>query len=194
MTKSSENFTSSTERFTFHHQTPIVGNFLMASIGADTIGEGPHINAEAIAKDGLPERRSNLPEGAGVDGELSKNAQKKAAKREKQAADKASKPKDKPIGGSEAKKPTSKAAKKKIEGAALIGIDVAKEEDFSGWYQQVLTKGDMLDYYDVSGCYILKARTALNLASLVADLYSLPHILSGNKFKNGSTSRLRRWA
>src|SRR5271154_6556939 len=46
--------------------------------------------------------------------------------------------------------------KKKIEGAALIGIDVAKEGDFSGWYQQVLLKGDMLDYYDVSGCYILK--------------------------------------
>ncbi|EPS43308.1 hypothetical protein H072_2705 [Dactylellina haptotyla CBS 200.50] len=43
-----------------------------------------------------------------------------------------------------------------IEGAALIGITVHKEIDFSGWYQQVLTKGDMLDYYDVSGCYILK--------------------------------------
>ena len=42
--------------------------------------------------------------------------------------------------------------KKKIEGAALIGIDVAKEADFPEWYQQVLTKGDFLDYYDVSGC------------------------------------------
>jgi prolyl-tRNA synthetase len=40
----------------------------------------------------------------------------------------------------------------------LIGIDVGKEEDFPDWYQQVLTKGDMLDYYDVSGCYILKVR------------------------------------
>ncbi|RMZ84673.1 hypothetical protein DV737_g972, partial [Chaetothyriales sp. CBS 132003] len=46
--------------------------------------------------------------------------------------------------------------KKKTEGAALIGIDVSKEADFSEWYQQVLTKGDMLDYYDISGCYILK--------------------------------------
>ena len=62
-----------------------------------------------------------------------------------------------PIGKAEAKAPTQKAGKKKkIEGAALIGIDVSKEEDFSGWYQQVLLKGDMLDYYDVSGCYILK--------------------------------------
>ena len=45
--------------------------------------------------------------------------------------------------------------KKKIEGAALIGIDVAKDADFSEWYQQVLTKGDFLDYYDVSGCVSL---------------------------------------
>jgi prolyl-tRNA synthetase len=65
--------------------------------------------------------------------------------------------KELPIGKPEAKQPTGKAGKKKkIEGAALIGIDVAKEDDFPGWYQQVLLKGDMLDYYDVSGCYILK--------------------------------------
>jgi prolyl-tRNA synthetase len=67
--------------------------------------------------------------------------------------------KELPIGKPQAKAPTQKAGKKKkIEGAALIGIDVAKEDDFSGWYQQVLLKGDMLDYYDVSGCYILKVR------------------------------------
>jgi prolyl-tRNA synthetase len=90
------------------------------------------------------------------EGQISKNAAKKAAKMAKQAADKAEKAEAKGIGQSEAKKPTSKAAKKKIEGAALIGIDVAKEEDFPGWYQQVLIKGDMLDYYDVSGCFILK--------------------------------------
>lgn len=44
----------------------------------------------------------------------------------------------------------------KIEGAALIGITAAKEVDFPGWYSQVLTKGEMLDYYDVSGCYIMR--------------------------------------
>ena len=58
----------------------------------------------------------------------------------------------------EAKKPAIKGGppKKKKEGAALISIDVTKEEDFPGWYQQVLTKGEMLDYYDISGCYIMK--------------------------------------
>lgn len=71
--------------------------------------------------------------------------------------DKVNRSKEVPIGKTQAKAPTQKAGKKKkIDGAALIGIDVAKEDDFSGWYQQVLLKGDMLDYYDVSGCYILK--------------------------------------
>ena len=86
--------------------------------------------------------------------------QRKLLRRRSKLQTKPQKSKEKPIGVNEAKKPTSKAAKKKIEGAALIGIDVAKEEDFSGWYQQVLTKGDMLDYYDVSGCYILKVSPA----------------------------------
>ncbi|KAK9448706.1 uncharacterized protein V1518DRAFT_417979 [Limtongia smithiae] len=39
---------------------------------------------------------------------------------------------------------------------ALISITAPKEEDFPSWYQQVLTKGEMLEYYDVSGCYIMK--------------------------------------
>jgi prolyl-tRNA synthetase len=54
--------------------------------------------------------------------------------------------------------PAKKASKAQplAPGTVLIGITTKKEEDFSSWYQQVLTKGDMLDYYDVSGCYILK--------------------------------------
>lgn len=44
----------------------------------------------------------------------------------------------------------------KLEDAKLIGINVDKEKDFSTWYTQVVTKGEMLDYYDVSGCYILR--------------------------------------
>ncbi|KAF2816174.1 prolyl-tRNA synthetase [Mytilinidion resinicola] len=46
--------------------------------------------------------------------------------------------------------------KKKTEGAALIGIDVSKEVDLGEWYQQVITKGGMISYYDVAGCYILE--------------------------------------
>lgn len=54
---------------------------------------------------------------------------------------------------------SSKKEKKddaKLEDAKLIGITVDKEKDFSSWYTQVVTKGEMLDYYDVSGCYILR--------------------------------------
>ena len=44
----------------------------------------------------------------------------------------------------------------KIEGAVQIAIGVKKEVDFAGWYTNVLIKADMIDYYSVSGCYILK--------------------------------------
>ena len=101
----------------------------------------------------------NGVEGQNEGQEPSKNALKKAAKQEKLAAEKANKSATnttKETARAEAKKAVPKAPKKKIEGAALIGIDVAKEDDFSSWYQQVLLKGEFLDYYDVSGCYILR--------------------------------------
>ena len=61
------------------------------------------------------------------------------------------------IGKAEAKKPTAKAGKAKKSAAAdEKSLDATKDGDFPRWYQQVLTKGDMIDYYDVSGCFILK--------------------------------------
>lgn len=111
------------------------------------------------------------------------------AKREK-----GEKSKDLPVGKPEAKLPQGKAGKKKkIDGAALIGIDVAKEDDFSGWYQQVLLKGDMLDYYDVSGCYILKV--GFRFPSRLSETYlsSLHHGSFGRRSRHGSTPRSRRW-
>ena len=62
-------------------------------------------------------------------------------------------PKDKQKPKQKPKQDQSKAA---VEGAALIGITMRKDGDFPSWYQQVLQKGDMLEYYDVSGCYIMK--------------------------------------
>lgn len=105
--------------------------------------------------------------------EVSKNAFKKAQKQERLAADKANKSATnttREAGRAEAKKAVNKAPKRKIEGAALIGIDVAKEDDFSGWYQQVLTKGEMLDYYDISGCYILKVCAANMISRSFIDI------------------------
>ena len=37
-----------------------------------------------------------------------------------------------------------------------IAIGIKKEVDFAAWYTNVLTKADMIEYYNVSGCYILR--------------------------------------
>ncbi|XP_077195866.1 bifunctional glutamate/proline--tRNA ligase isoform X5 [Paroedura picta] len=37
-----------------------------------------------------------------------------------------------------------------------LGLEVKKEENLSEWYSQVITKSEMIEYYDVSGCYILR--------------------------------------
>ena len=37
-----------------------------------------------------------------------------------------------------------------------LGILARKEEALSDWYSQVITKAEMIEYYDVSGCYILR--------------------------------------
>ena len=125
--------------------------------------------------------------------EPSKNALKKAQKQEKLASEKANKSATsttKEAGRAEAKRAVNKAPKKKIDGAALIGIDVAKEDDFSGWYQQVLTKGDMLDYYDVSGCYILKVGGLDHRRETIGLKFgSHRHTSSGRRYKIGSIRR-----
>lgn len=37
-----------------------------------------------------------------------------------------------------------------------LGLEVSKAENFSDWYTEVITKAEMIEYYDVSGCYILR--------------------------------------
>ena len=100
--------------------------------------------------------------------DVSKNAQKKAAKQEKLAAQKANKSATNTTpeaAKASAKKAVNKPVAKKAQDP-LISINASKDEDFPGWYQQVLTKGEMLDYYDVSGCYILKVlSTLLNIGA-----------------------------
>lgn len=54
-------------------------------------------------------------------------------------------------------KPVKKA--EKIADSHNEGIQYTKEENFSEWYQQVITKSDLIEYYDISGCYILRPRS-----------------------------------
>ena len=51
-----------------------------------------------------------------------------------------------------------KKIKEKVEDddTHLLGITARKDDDFSSWYTQVITKSEMIEYYDVSGCYILR--------------------------------------
>uniref|UniRef100_A0AC35U3F0 Proline--tRNA ligase n=1 Tax=Rhabditophanes sp. KR3021 TaxID=114890 RepID=A0AC35U3F0_9BILA len=61
-----------------------------------------------------------------------------------------------------AKKADVKPAAKKEEPAAdgkkktKLGISVAKNDNYSEWYSEVITKAEMIEYYDVSGCYVLR--------------------------------------
>ncbi len=82
-------------------------------------------------------------------GETSKSALKKAEKQAKMAADKAAKAAKTvlPVGG----------GKKTDE---IIGITSLKEADFSSWYQEVVLKSEMIEYYnEISGFFILRPRS-----------------------------------
>ncbi|KAI9178824.1 ribose-phosphate pyrophosphokinase 1 [Blastocladiella emersonii ATCC 22665] len=83
------------------------------------------------------------------------NSPAKGKKEKKEKQPKAAKPAQEP----KAKKaPAGKAAAAESDEskAVQIGIEAKKEEDTPKWYAQVLTRSEMLDYYDVSGCYILR--------------------------------------
>uniref|UniRef100_K3WC49 proline--tRNA ligase n=1 Tax=Globisporangium ultimum (strain ATCC 200006 / CBS 805.95 / DAOM BR144) TaxID=431595 RepID=K3WC49_GLOUD len=48
------------------------------------------------------------------------------------------------------------AAPKKHENKSNEGVSVTKSENFADWYTEIITKSGMIDYYDISGCYILR--------------------------------------
>jgi len=51
------------------------------------------------------------------------------------------------------KKPEKKDT---ASGGSTMGVQAKKSEDFSKWYQQLVQRAELIDYYDVSGCYILR--------------------------------------
>jgi hypothetical protein len=79
----------------------------------------------------------------------------KPAKEKKEAA---------PAGGKEVRwgtprrvAPHSRAAPApQVKKETQLGMGVTREDDFGAWYSQVVTQGEMIEYYDVSGCYILR--------------------------------------
>jgi prolyl-tRNA synthetase len=60
-----------------------------------------------------------------------------------------------------AKKPAAKEGDteesgKNLKKETLLGLSAKKEEDFANWYTQTITLSEMIDYSDISGCYILR--------------------------------------
>jgi len=40
--------------------------------------------------------------------------------------------------------------------ASLLGVTASKQDSFPQWYVQVITRAELIEYYDISGCYILR--------------------------------------
>lgn len=51
----------------------------------------------------------------------------------------------------ENKEKKDKKGDKDEEDHHMLGITIKREENFSEWYSQVITKSEMIEYYDVSG-------------------------------------------
>lgn len=68
-------------------------------------------------------------------------------------APKAEKPKE-----DKAKKASNKGGDvtKQVKHESELGLSATKNGDFASWYTQVVTRSEMIEYYDISGCYILR--------------------------------------
>lgn len=42
------------------------------------------------------------------------------------------------------------------KGVTKLGLHAKKNEDFGEWYSQVVVESEMISYYEISGCYILR--------------------------------------
>ena len=55
-----------------------------------------------------------------------------------------------PLGEAAAEEP------QRSEAEGKQGIEHKKAENFGEWYSQVITRSDLIEYYDISGCYVLR--------------------------------------
>merc|ERR1712166_636879 len=63
---------------------------------------------------------------------------------------------DKPKEAKPQKKPVNKDKTTLNKDAHEMGLQYTKETNFSKWYSQTITKSEFIEYYDISGCYILR--------------------------------------
>ena len=55
-----------------------------------------------------------------------------------------------------AKKEKKESTNKDMKKETKLGMHVGINEDFGAWYSQVVVEAELIDYYDISGCYILR--------------------------------------
>lgn len=48
------------------------------------------------------------------------------------------------------------SSNKNLKKETMLGLSAKKDDDFANWYTQVITLSEMIDYSDISGCYILR--------------------------------------
>jgi prolyl-tRNA synthetase len=46
--------------------------------------------------------------------------------------------------------------KQPVTKSSDLGITADREKDFSEWYVQLLQKAELIEYSDISGCYVLR--------------------------------------
>ncbi|DBA82977.1 TPA: hypothetical protein ACH3X1_006755 [Trebouxia sp. C0004] len=80
----------------------------------------------------------------GKDAKGGKLAKNDVAKGQKKGGDKKDKPSQAPKGDGKKKKETK------------LGLAHSKQTSFGDWYSEVVVESEMISYYDVSGCYILR--------------------------------------
>ena len=76
------------------------------------------------------------------------NNSKNSKKGENKKANKGGKPENNSAVSSESENQKKKETK--------LGLGISMEENYSEWYTQVITKAELIEYYDVSGCYVLR--------------------------------------
>ncbi|KAK9189859.1 hypothetical protein WN943_018458 [Citrus x changshan-huyou] len=70
------------------------------------------------------------------------------------------------MAGGQEKKPIAKAKpkadaggggkKKELKKETGLGLSYKKDDNFGEWYSEVVVNGEMIEYYDISGCYIMR--------------------------------------
>ncbi|XP_071491783.1 bifunctional glutamate/proline--tRNA ligase-like [Diadema antillarum] len=73
-----------------------------------------------------------------------------------------------PAKAKEAAAASAVSASEDTKKQSRLGLEVKKTEDLSEWYSQVITKSEMIEYYDVSGCYVLRPWSYLIWEQIVA--------------------------